>query len=170
MHHQGYFYRDLKPKNLLVTKDVIKIVDLGLAREVFSAPPYTKYVSTRWYRAPEVFLQSPYYNSATDMWAMGAIMSELFTLQPLFPSSREVDEIYKICSAIGTPDHQTWTEGMRLATSMNYQDNTIDPYAFMNERCPSLPPVYNRPPRRRVLLVEIVSYLDCTYMMRISKI
>jgi protein kinase len=75
VHHQGYFYRDLKPKNLLVTKDVIKIVDLGLAREVFLAPPYTKYVSTRWYRSPEVLLQSPYYNSATDMWVMGAIMS-----------------------------------------------------------------------------------------------
>jgi protein kinase len=103
-----------------VTKDVIKIVDLGLAREVCLAPPYIEYVSTRWYRALEVFLQSPYGNSATDMWVMGAIMSELFTLQPLFSGSSEVDEIYKICSAIGTPDHQTWTEGLRLATSMNY--------------------------------------------------
>jgi protein kinase len=121
MHHQGYFHRDLKPENLLVTKDVIKIADLGLAREVCSAPPYTEYVSTRWYRAPEVLLQSPSYNSATDMWAMGAIMSELFTLQPLFPGSSEVDEIYKICSVIGTPDHRTWTEGLRLAASMNYQ-------------------------------------------------
>lgn len=121
MHHQGYFHRDLKPENLLVTKDVIKIADLGLAREVCSAPPYTEYVSTRWYRAPEVLLQSPYYNSATDMWAMGAIMSELFTLQPLFPGSSEVDEIYKICSVIGTPDHQTWPEGLKLVASMNYQ-------------------------------------------------
>jgi protein kinase len=67
-----------------VTKDVIKIVDLGLAREVYSAPPYIEYVSTRFYRAPEVLLQSPYYNSAIDMWAMGAIMSELITVQPLF--------------------------------------------------------------------------------------
>lgn len=121
MHHQGYFHRDLKPENLLVTKDVIKIADLGLAREVCSEPPYTEYVSTRWYRAPEVLLQSPYYNSATDMWAMGAIMAELFTLQPLFPGSSEVDEIYKICSVIGTPDHQTWSEGLRLAASMNYK-------------------------------------------------
>ena len=107
MHHHGYFHRDLKPENLLVIKDVIKIVDLGLAREVFSTPRYTEYVSTRWYRAPEVLLQSPYYNSATDMWTMGAIMVELFTLQPLFPGSSEVDEIYKICSVIGTPDHRT---------------------------------------------------------------
>jgi hypothetical protein len=40
----------------------------------------------------------------------------------------------------------------------------------MNEQCPSLPHVYNMPPHCRILLVELVSYSDCTYMMRISKI
>ena len=35
-------------ENLLVSKDVIKIADLGLAREIDSSPPYTEYVSTRW--------------------------------------------------------------------------------------------------------------------------
>ena len=36
-------------ENLLVTKDFIKIADFGLAREISSQPPYTEYVSTRWY-------------------------------------------------------------------------------------------------------------------------
>ncbi|MCI23987.1 cyclin-dependent kinase F-4-like, partial [Trifolium medium] len=40
------------------------------------------------YRAPEVLLQSSLYSSKVDMWAMGAIMSELFTLSPLFPGTR----------------------------------------------------------------------------------
>ena len=31
---------------------------LGLAREIRSRPPYTEYVSTRWYRAPELLLRS----------------------------------------------------------------------------------------------------------------
>ncbi|KAI3692037.1 hypothetical protein L6452_31845 [Arctium lappa] len=35
-------------------KDVIKIADFGLAREITSQRPYTKYVSTRWYRTPEI--------------------------------------------------------------------------------------------------------------------
>ncbi|XP_042514923.1 serine/threonine-protein kinase MHK-like [Macadamia integrifolia] len=64
MHRNGYFHRDLKPENLLVTSDVIKIADFGLAREVTSRPPYTDYVSTRWYRAPEVLLQSSSYTPA----------------------------------------------------------------------------------------------------------
>jgi protein kinase len=55
------------------------------------------------------------------MWAMGAIMAELFTLRPLFPGASETDEIYKICSVIGTPNHQTWADGMKLAASMNFR-------------------------------------------------
>ncbi|XP_042402081.1 cyclin-dependent kinase F-4-like [Zingiber officinale] len=121
MHHRGYFHRDLKPENLLVTKDIIKIADFGLAREVCSQPPYTEYVSTRWYRAPEVLLQSSMYDASVDMWAMGAIMAELFTLRPLFPGASEVDEIYKICSVIGSPNEKSWAEGLQLADVMKYQ-------------------------------------------------
>ncbi|KAL8256191.1 hypothetical protein R6Q59_031258 [Mikania micrantha] len=120
MHQNGYFHRDLKPENLLVSTGMIKIADFGLAREITSQPPYTEYVSTRWYRAPEVLLQSPRYGSAVDLWAMGAIMAELFTLRPLFPGSSEADEIYKICSVIGSPIETTWCEGLELASTLNY--------------------------------------------------
>ncbi|KAF4391820.1 hypothetical protein F8388_017415 [Cannabis sativa] len=121
MHQSGYFHRDLKPENLLVTKELIKIADFGLAREINSMPPYTEYVSTRWYRAPEVLLQSCLYSSKVDMWAMGAIMAELFTLRPLFPGASEADEIYKICSVRGSPTEDSWADGLRLATEINYQ-------------------------------------------------
>ncbi|XP_012574599.1 cyclin-dependent kinase F-4 [Cicer arietinum] len=120
MHHRGYFHRDLKPENLLVTKDIIKIADFGLAREISSQPPYTEYVSTRWYRAPEVLLQSYIYSSKVDMWAMGAIMAELFSLRPLFPGASEADEIFKICGVIGTPTTESWADGLKLARDINY--------------------------------------------------
>ncbi|KAK8945045.1 Cyclin-dependent kinase F-4 [Platanthera zijinensis] len=136
MHRRGYFHRDLKPENLLVTKEIIKIADFGLARESCSQPPYTEYVSTRWYRAPEVLLQSSSYDAAVDMWAMGAIMAELFTLHPLFPGSNEVDEIHKICSVIGSPDQATWPEGLQLAESMRYKFAQI-PGANLFELIPS---------------------------------
>lgn len=76
MHRHGFFHRDLKPgdkfnkeisnieeifnlkfysENLLCNgPEQVKIADFGLAREIRSRPPYTDYVSTRWYRAPEV--------------------------------------------------------------------------------------------------------------------
>jgi serine/threonine protein kinase len=55
IHQPPFRDRDLKPENILCsTPDLVKIADFGLAREIRSTPPYTDYVSTRWYRAPEV--------------------------------------------------------------------------------------------------------------------
>ena len=55
------------------------------------------------YRAPEVLLRSSAYSSPIDVWAVGSIMAELYTLRPLFPGTSEVDEIFKICQVLGTP-------------------------------------------------------------------
>lgn len=81
----------MKPENLLESNSTVKIADFGLAREIRSKPPFTDYVSTRWYRAPEVILRSPNYNSPIDIFAIGAIMAELYRLWPLFPGSSEKD-------------------------------------------------------------------------------
>lgn len=122
MHKHGFFHRDLKPENLLCNgTDLVKLADFGLARETRSRPPYTDYVSTRWYRAPEVLLRSTNYSSPIDMWAVGCIMAELYTLRPLFPGSSEIDEIFKICSILGTPKKEDWEEGHKLAASMNFR-------------------------------------------------
>jgi protein kinase len=78
MHKHGFFHRDLKPENLLVKGDAVKIADFGLAREIRSKPPFTDYVSTRWYRAPEILLRSTNYNSPVDIFACGAMMAEYY--------------------------------------------------------------------------------------------
>lgn len=122
MHKNGFFHRDMKPENLLLgADDNCKLADFGLAREIRSKPPYTDYVSTRWYRAPEVLLRSAIYNSPLDMWAVGCIMAELYTFRPLFPGASESDQIYRICSVLGPPTRQTWEDGVKLAHQMGYK-------------------------------------------------
>ncbi|XP_045697583.1 serine/threonine-protein kinase MAK isoform X2 [Phyllostomus hastatus] len=122
IHKHGFFHRDMKPENLLcMGPELVKIADFGLARELRSQPPYTDYVSTRWYRAPEVLLRSSVYSSPIDMWAVGSIMAELYTLRPLFPGTSEVDEIFKICQVLGTPKKSDWPEGYQLASAMNFR-------------------------------------------------
>jgi protein kinase len=126
------------------------------------------------YRAPEVLLRSTYYSAPIDMFAMGAIMAEMYTLRPLFPGggrrawgrqalrpaharaavlcslnignpcashpppaplppplprprpphppgTSEADELYKICSVLGTPTPATWPEGLKLAAVMKFR-------------------------------------------------
>ncbi|XP_062235661.1 serine/threonine-protein kinase MAK isoform X5 [Platichthys flesus] len=122
VHKHGFFHRDMKPENLLcMGPELVKIADFGLAREIRSKPPYTDYVSTRWYRAPEVLLRSSTYSSPIDLWAVGCIMAELYTLRPLFPGNSEVDEIFKICQVLGTVKKMDWSEGYQLASAMNFR-------------------------------------------------
>ncbi|KIJ45582.1 hypothetical protein M422DRAFT_166679 [Sphaerobolus stellatus SS14] len=155
IHESGYFHRDMKPENLLVTttgladyiptspmatsgappdKDVvviIKLADFGLARETRSSPPYTEYVSTRWYRAPEVLLRSRDYSNPVDMWALGTILAELINLKPLFPGAGEIDQVARICEVLGDPNHDygrdsrdrqigggQWLRGVELARNV----------------------------------------------------
>ncbi|XP_065805098.1 serine/threonine-protein kinase MAK isoform X2 [Labrus bergylta] len=122
IHKYGFFHRDMKPENLLcMGPELVKIADFGLAREIRSKPPYTDYVSTRWYRAPEVLLRSSTYSSPIDLWAVGCIMAELYTLRPLFPGNSEVDEVFKICQVLGTVKKADWPEGYQLASAMNFR-------------------------------------------------
>ncbi|XP_074847272.1 serine/threonine-protein kinase ICK isoform X2 [Carettochelys insculpta] len=122
IHKHGFFHRDLKPENLLcMGPELVKIADFGLAREIRSRPPYTDYVSTRWYRAPEVLLRSTSYSSPIDIWAVGCIMAEVYTLRPLFPGASEIDTIFKICQVLGTPKKNDWPEGYQLAGAMNFR-------------------------------------------------
>lgn len=131
VHKHGYFHRDMKPENLLVTESgpelIVKLADFGLAREIRARPPFTDYVSTRWYRAPEVLLRSSVYNSPLDLWACGCIMAELYTLRPLFPGQSEQDQLFKIVSVLGAPSQNQWPEGFKLASQMNVRFPQMSP-------------------------------------------
>ncbi|OHT13388.1 CMGC family protein kinase [Tritrichomonas foetus] len=120
-HRQGFFHRDIKPDNLLWKGDILKIADFGLAREIRSRPPYTEYVSTRWYRAPEIILRAPNYNSPVDIWASGCIMAELYMGHPIFPGNSEQDQMYKIVNVLGAPNTHIWPEFGRLVSKTSYR-------------------------------------------------
>ena len=81
------------------------------------------------YRAPEILLRSDHYNNAVDLWAVGCIMAEMITGSPLFPGSSEEEQIYKICSVLGTPTKEMWEEGILLANQLHFQFPQVCAYS-----------------------------------------
>ncbi|XP_026460689.1 cyclin-dependent kinase F-4-like [Papaver somniferum] len=143
MHRPGgYIHRDLKPANLLVTKggEIIKIADFGQALEVGCQAPCSDYVTTRWYRAPEMLLNSVTYNSAVDMWAVGAIMAELYSFSALFPGKNRQDQLDQICNVIGSPTHESWADGIQLANSCGYKFPHVPVFHGLASMIPSASP------------------------------
>ena len=61
----------------------------------------TAYVATRWYRSPEL-LVAPVYGKKVDMWAVGCIMAEMLTGEPLFPGDNLVEQIDTIQQVLGS--------------------------------------------------------------------
>jgi len=95
----------------------LKLADLGLAKDFKkNRGNQTEYVSTRWYRAPELVLRSKNYDQSVDVFAVGCIMAELYLGRPLFPGSSEADQLTRIVTVLGTPSGSEWPEGHRLAT------------------------------------------------------
>ncbi|PRP76403.1 hypothetical protein PROFUN_15257 [Planoprotostelium fungivorum] len=120
MHRNGIFHRDIKPENLLLTQDTLKLADLGSCRGIKSKQPFTEYISTRWYRAPECLLTDGYYTHKMDMWGVGCVMFEVLSLYPLFPGTNELDQIQRIHNIIGTPPTEVLNKMRRRSTHMNF--------------------------------------------------
>ncbi|KTF85551.1 hypothetical protein cypCar_00019173 [Cyprinus carpio] len=135
IHSANVLHRDLKPSNLLInTTCDLKICDFGLAR--IADPEHdhtgflTEYVATRWYRAPEIMLNSKAcpcvcvvsiqhinlthvltfsllifqgYTKSIDMWSVGCILAEMLSNRPIFPGKHYLDQLNHILGILGSP-------------------------------------------------------------------
>jgi dual-specificity kinase len=105
LHSKGIVHSDIKPDNLGLLDDNVKLLDLGSCK--LASKPYL-YAQTLRYRAPEVLMGLPSSNKI-DMWAIGCTFFELYTGKCLFRSDflsvdekqKNLDQLIKITKTLG---------------------------------------------------------------------
>ncbi|MCM1267425.1 MAG: serine/threonine protein kinase [Bacteroidales bacterium] len=80
IHNMGMVHRDINPNNIMLSEDgVVKLIDLGIAREVKSEKGQdTAILGTMGYAAPEQF-GFRQTDERTDIYALGVLMNVMLT-------------------------------------------------------------------------------------------
>ncbi len=115
-HREGFVHRDLKPANVMleITEDgvVPKVADFGLAKMVSGDDGLTKTRSgmtmgTPSYMAPEQVRNAKGVDHRADIFAIGAILYEMFAGQQAFPGEDVLEVFVKLSNGERTPitDH-----------------------------------------------------------------
>ena len=115
-HREGVVHLDLKPSNIMLARDGVKLLDFGLAklREIDPAPSGQDttmnlalsgdgaIIGTLPYMAPEQLEDKP-VDARTDLFALGAVLYEMTTGQVPFQGSSKASVIVAILSEEPVP-------------------------------------------------------------------
>ena len=84
-HRRGIVHRDVKPANIMVTRDaMVKVVDFGIARIADTSKTQTgALLGTLAYMPPEQ-LRGQAADARADVWAMGVVLYELLAYRRPF--------------------------------------------------------------------------------------
>jgi serine/threonine protein kinase len=109
-HKQKLIHRDIKPDNVMVTRDgIVKVADLGLVKEVDTDLNLTRTgrgLGTPHFMAPEQFRNAKSADARCDIYSMGATLYMLVTGELPFKSCGPLDAWMKKIHNEITPARQ----------------------------------------------------------------
>ena len=97
-YKQGVVHRDIKPQNILINgKDVVKIVDFGLARsrETVTLTQSNVFMGTAYYISPEQAESGRSADTRSDLYSVATVLFEMLTGNPPFEGETAVDIVIK---------------------------------------------------------------------------
>jgi len=118
-HKKNIVHRDLKPENILLTNDEqVKICDFGSSKVInnnntkfneladlyYGKTKSTPFTVSLYYRAPELIFSKCDYDSKIDIFSIGLIIGELFSLSTLFAGVDEGMQLFEYINVLGPPD------------------------------------------------------------------
>lgn len=112
----------------------------------------TSCVGTRWFRAPELLYGSSQYGLEIDLWSLGCVFAELFTLEPLFPGTSDIDQLGRIMDVLGNLNEEVWPGCSRLPEYKMISFNKVENPVGIEARMPG------RAPDEIALVKKLVSY------------
>ncbi|KAI4356524.1 hypothetical protein L6164_000542 [Bauhinia variegata] len=99
LRENNLIHRDLKPQNLLLTrnddKSVLKIADFGFARSLQPRGLAETLCGSPLYMAPEI-MQLQKYDAKADLWSVGAILFQLVTGRTPFTGNNQIQLLQNI--------------------------------------------------------------------------
>ncbi len=108
-HRRGVVHRDVKPGNVLITRDgLVKVADFGIARAVGADDNVTQtglVMGTATYFSPEQ-AQGLGVDGRSDVYSLGVVLYEMVTSKPPFHADTPVAIAYKHVSEAPVPPRQ----------------------------------------------------------------
>jgi serine/threonine-protein kinase len=110
-HERGFIHRDVKPKNIMITKSgEVKLADLGLARALGDAAAAEaeagRAYGTPYYISPEQIRGKKDITPAADLYSLGATAYHMVTGAVPFPGKNPSDVMHRhLKQELVPPDH-----------------------------------------------------------------
>ena len=95
LYKNNILHRDIKPQNILVSGDKIKICGFGFAKNLAKNDLISTFCGSPLYMAPEI-LKIGEYTEKSDIWSLGVIIYEILHKKHPYPSNSQGELIKNI--------------------------------------------------------------------------
>ena len=99
IHSKKIVHRDIKPENFFINENMdIKIGNFHISQYINTNEEYAQTLNkegTMYYMAPEI-IKKGIYNAKSDMYSLGCVIYELFTLEKYYTDKYFNDNVKKI--------------------------------------------------------------------------